>query len=161
MTELKAVAITVSDRCAAGEQADRSGPILIAALQEVGALIVDSTVTSDDPAALTELLRDYARRLDVNLIITTGGTGFGPRDNTPEATRAVIEKDAPGIAEAMRAISIAGNPNAMLSRGVCGIAGHTLIVNLPGSPNAVTECFAVIKPVLAHAVRLLSGDTRH
>jgi molybdenum cofactor synthesis domain-containing protein len=161
MTELKAVAITVSDRCAAGEQADRSGPVLTAALREAGALIVNATIVSDDPEPLTELLRGYARRPDVNLIITTGGTGFGPRDNTPEATRAVIEKDAPGLAEAMRAASIAANPNAMLSRGICGISGHTLIVNLPGSPKAVTECFAVIKPVLAHAVRLLGGDTRH
>jgi molybdenum cofactor synthesis domain-containing protein len=100
-------------------------------------------------------------RDDINLIVTTGGTGFGPRDNTPEATRAVIEREAPGLAEAMRRETAVKTPLAMLSRGICGIRGDKLIVNLPGSPKAVEECFAVIIAVLPHAVALLSGETRH
>jgi len=95
------------------------------------------------------------------LIVTTGGTGFAARDNTPEATRAVIEKEAPGLAEAMRFETSRSNPKAMLSRGVCGIRNNTLIINLPGSPKGVRECFAVIEPVLPHAVNLLAGNTKH
>jgi molybdenum cofactor synthesis domain-containing protein len=95
------------------------------------------------------------------LIVTTGGTGLGPRDNTPEATRRVIEREAPGIAEAIRAESLKVTPMAMISRGVAGVASGTLIINLPGSPKAVRESFAVIKPVLAHSVDLLAGHTRH
>nr|MBA3242412.1 MogA/MoaB family molybdenum cofactor biosynthesis protein [Acidobacteriota bacterium] len=93
----------------------------------------------------------------VNLVITTGGTGLGPRDNTPEATRAVIEREVPGIAEAMRAESLKKTPTAMLSRGVCGVRSGALIVNLPGSPAAVRECFAVLRPVVSHAIALLAG----
>jgi molybdenum cofactor synthesis domain-containing protein len=97
----------------------------------------------------------------VNLIVTTGGTGFAPRDTTPEATRAVIEREAPGLAEAMRFESLKKTPTAMLSRAVCGIRGNCLIVNLPGSPKAVRECFDIIKPVLPHAVALIAGQTEH
>src|SRR5204863_5917978 len=102
-----------------------------------------------------------AERVDINLIFTTGGTGFGPRDNTPEATRGVIEREAPGMAEAMRRETAAKTPMAILSRGICGIRGNTLIVNLPGSPKAVEECFAIIRPVLGHAVELICGETGH
>ena len=97
----------------------------------------------------------------MNLIVTTGGTGFAARDNTPEATRAVIEKEAPGLAEAMRSETAKINPKAWLSRGVCGIRHNTLIINLPGSPKGAAECFEVIKPILPHAVNLLAGNTRH
>src|SRR6185369_10032799 len=100
-------------------------------------------------------------REDINLIVTTGGTGFSPRDNTPEATQAVIERDAPGLAEAMRRETAAKTPLSMLSRGVCGIRGRTLLINLPGSPKGVEECFEVIRPVLGHAINLLSGQTEH
>jgi len=93
--------------------------------------------------------------------ISTGGTGFGPRDNTPEATQAVIEREAPGLVEAMRRETYTKTPLAMLSRGICGIRGDTLIINLPGSPKGVEECFEVIRPVLQHAVQLLAGDTQH
>ena len=156
-TEIRAVIITVSDRCARGEQSDESGPALVELLREVGAHVVAAKILSDDLGPLAEKLRAYADRDDVNLIATTGGTGFGPRDNTPEATRSVIEKEAPGLAEAMRLETLKQTPTAMLSRGACGIRNGTLIVNFPGSPKGVRESFMVIKPVLHHAVALVAG----
>jgi molybdenum cofactor synthesis domain-containing protein len=107
------------------------------------------------------VLYGLTERDDVNLVVTTGGTGFAERDNTPEATRAVIEREAPGLAEAMRMETLKKTPKAMLSRGVCGIRNKTLIINLPGSPKGVVECFDVIKPVLPHAINLISGKTQH
>jgi len=154
---IRAVAITLSDACARGERADESGVVLVELLRELGAEIVATEVLSDDLEPLKTQLLMYAGRADVNLILTTGGTGFSPRDNTPEATRAVIERDAPGLAEAMRAETLGRTPTAMISRGVCGIRAGTLIINLPGAPGAVRECFAVIRPVLAHAVSLMAG----
>ena len=156
-TEIRAVIITVSDRCARGEQRDESGPALAELLREAGARVVATEVLSDDLEPLAQKLSEYADREDVNLIATTGGTGFGPRDNTPEATWSVIEKEAMGLAEAMRMETLRQTPLAMLSRGACGIRSGTLIVNLPGSPKGVRESFAVIKPVLGHAVALLGG----
>jgi molybdenum cofactor synthesis domain-containing protein len=158
---IRAIAITVSDRCARGEQKDVSGAVLAALLKANGAEIIDKLIVSDDLEPLIATLRECALREGVNLVITTGGTGFAPRDNTPEATRAVITREAPGLAEAMRAESLKNMPLAMLSRGVCGILGATLIINLPGSPKAVRECFNVIKPALQHAVNLLGGITTH
>ena len=160
-TQIRAVVITVSDACSRGERKDDSGDLLVELLREAGAEIVERDLVSDDLEPLIELLRRRAERADVNLIMTTGGTGFGPRDNTPEATRATIERDAPGIAEAMRSESLKHTPMGMISRGVCGIRSGCLIVNLPGSPKAVRENFAVIKPVLPHVVDLLAGHTRH
>ncbi|MDQ3134489.1 MAG: MogA/MoaB family molybdenum cofactor biosynthesis protein [Acidobacteriota bacterium] len=157
--QLRAVAITVSDRCARGEQEDLSGAALVALLRESNAEIIATEVLPDDLEPLASTLRIYAERPDVNLIVTTGGTGFSPRDNTPEATRAVIEREAPGLAEAMRAETLRQTPTAMISRAVCGIRANVLIVNLPGSPRAVRECFAVIRPVLGHAVALLAGGS--
>lgn len=154
---VRAVVVTVSDRCAAGEREDVSGERLAALLAGAGATVVERALVPDDTETLAALLREYAGRLDVNLIVTTGGTGLAPRDNTPEATRAVIQREVPGIAEAMRAATLARTPTAMLSRGVSGIRTGTLIVNLPGSPRGVEECFAVIGPVLAHAVEILTG----
>ncbi len=151
----------MSDRSALGEQEDASGPALVELLREARADIVAHEVVSDDLDPLADKLREFAERSDVNLIITTGGTGLGPRDNTPEATLRVIEREAPGLAEAMRLETLRHTPMAMISRGVCGICSGTLIINLPGSPKAVGESFAVIRPVLAHAVALLEGDTRH
>lgn len=155
---IRAVVITVSDRCARGEQVDESGAALVESLKEIGALIVATEILPDDLEQLAEKLRAYADRTDVNLIVTTGGTGFSPRDNTPEATRAVIQREAPGLSEAMRVETLKQTPLAMTSRGVCGIRFGTLIVNLPGSPKGVRESFAVIKPVLSHAIALLAGQ---
>ena len=158
---IHAVVITASDACSVGEREDTSGETLVQLLTDLGAEIVAKEIVNDDLEPLADKLRDFADRADVNLIVTTGGTGFGPRDNTPEATRSVIEREAPGLAEAMRSETLKQTPMAMISRGVCGIRSGTLIVNLPGSPKAVRESFAVIKPVLAHAIALLAGETRH
>ena len=158
---IKAVVITVSDACASGEREDASGFALVQLLRGVGAEIVDSRILSDDLEPLVQALKEFSERDDVNLIITTGGTGLGPRDNTPEATRKVIEREAPGIAEAIRTESLKVTPLAMISRGVCGVRAGTLIINLPGSPKAVKESFAVIVPVLSHAIDLLEGRTAH
>lgn len=149
--------MTVSDRSARGEQKDESGATLLSLLQEMGAQIVATEVLPDDLEPLSDKLRRYADREDVNLVMTTGGTGFAPRDNTPEATRAVIQREAPGLAEAMRSETLHQTPMAMISRGVCGIRNGALIINLPGSPAGVSACFAVIKPVLPHAIALLAG----
>ena len=158
-TQIKAVVITISD--SREEKDDLSGVTLVGLLLATGAEVVDKIIVSDDTEKIVETLKTQASREDANLILTTGGTGLAPRDNTPEATRAVIEKEVPGMAEAMRLGSLQNTPTAMLSRGVCGTLGNTLIINLPGSPNAVRECFDIIKPALAHAVNLLAGKTEH
>lgn len=159
--QIRAVVITVSDACSLGERPDESGQTLVELLTAAGADVREHVVLSDDLEPLRERIGSLADQTDCNLIVTTGGTGFGPRDNTPEATLAVIEKEAPGLAEAMRNESLKQTPMAMISRGVCGIRSGTLIVNLPGSPKAVHQSFAVIKPVLAHAVGLLAGHSEH
>ena len=157
-TQIRAIVITVSDACSRGERKDASGEALVQLLREVGAEIVETKILADDLEPLTSTLREFSDRSDVNLIITTGGTGFSPRDNTPEATIAVIERAAPGLSEAMRMETLKQTPMAMISRGVCGIRSGTLIINLPGSPKAVRESFAVIEPVLNHAIALLAGS---
>lgn len=157
--EIRVVVITVSD--SRQEKDDISGVTLVGLLLSLGAQIVDKLIVTDDYERLVETLKKTSAREDVNLILTTGGTGFGLRDNTPEATRAIIEREAPGLAEAMRFETLKNTPMAMLSRGVCGIRGKCLIVNLPGSPNGVRECFEVIRPVLQHAVNLIAGKSSH
>jgi molybdenum cofactor synthesis domain-containing protein len=160
-TPLQAVIITASDACARGEREDQSGALLVELLGEMGTQIVAREIVDDELEPLAHKLRAYADLKHVNLIVTTGGTGFGPRDNTPEATLRVIEREAPGLAEAMRMQTLKNTPMAMISRGVCGIRSGSLIINLPGSPKAVRESFEVIKPVLPHAIDLISGHTRH
>jgi molybdenum cofactor synthesis domain-containing protein len=156
---IKAVVVTISD--SRTEATDVSGVTLVGLLLGIGAEIVEKIIVSDDFEDLRQTLSSLTMRDDANLIITTGGTGFSERDNTPEATSAVIEKEASGMAEAMRFETAKNTPMAMLSRGVCGIRNQTLIVNLPGSPKGVVECFEVIKPVLPHAINLLAGKTKH
>jgi molybdopterin adenylyltransferase len=159
--KIKAVTITVSDRCARGAAEDVSGAVLVECLREIGAEIVEQIIVADDFEKIVEVLKTRAARDAMNLIVTTGGTGFALRDVTPEATRAVIEREAPGLAEAMRAETVKKTPTAVLSRAVCGIRAGCLIINLPGSPKAVRECFDAIKTVLPHAVNLLAGNTAH
>jgi molybdenum cofactor synthesis domain-containing protein len=154
---IRAVVVTVSDACSRGERKDTSGEVLLQLLTDIGAKIVATRILPDDPDPLADAFREFANWRDVNLIITTGGTGLSPRDNTPEATLSVIEREVPGLAEAMRSETLKYTPMAMLSRGVCGIYCDTLIINLPGSPKAVRESFAVIAPVLKHAIALLAG----
>ncbi len=158
-TQIQAIVITVSDTRL--EKDDISGVTLVGLLLALKAQVIEKIIVSDDLAKLIETLKTQADRADVNLILTTGGTGFAPRDNTPEATRFVIERQAPGISDAMRFETAKNTPMAMLSRGVCGIRGNCLIINLPGSPNAVRECFEVIKTVLPHAINLISGNLTH
>lgn len=150
--------LTVSDRAAAGEREDLSGPEAVAMLDPARFTVVHADVIPDESAAIVAALQRFIADR-VALVITTGGTGFAPRDITPEATLQVIERRADGMAEAMRSASLEVTKFAMLSRGVCGIAAGTLIVNLPGSPKAVRECLAVILPVLPHALKLLSEGT--
>lgn len=157
--QIHAAVLTVSDT--RGTDDDLSGNKLVELLMTAEAEIVVRRTVTDDLRHLRETLYSLTEREDINLVITTGGTGLGPRDNTPEATRAVIEREAPGLAEAMRRETSAKTPMAMLSRGICGIRGTTLIVNLPGSPTGVEECFGVIRPVLQHAVSLVCGNTGH
>ncbi len=156
---IRAATLTVSDTRRPDN--DRSGERLAELLLGAGAEIVERIIVTDDLEHLRNTIYSLAEREDINLIVTTGGTGFGPRDNTPEATRAVIEREAPGMAEAMRRETAVKTPMAMLSRGICGIRGNTLIINLPGSPKGVEECFEVIRPVLGHAVGLIAGNTAH
>jgi molybdopterin adenylyltransferase len=150
--------ITVSDRASSGEYDDRSGPIVKQLMSEQpGWQVVEEAVVPDQQDQIAALLIQWADDLRLPLILTTGGTGFSPRDVTPEATRAVIEREAPGLAEAMRSASLQVTPHAMLSRAVCGMRGASLIVNLPGSPRAARENLLVLLPVLPHAVELLTG----
>jgi molybdenum cofactor synthesis domain-containing protein len=152
---VKALVITVSDRVSAGQAEDASGP---AAAEALGALGFEPTVevVPDGVESVERALRGGVAS-GVPLIVTTGGTGMAPRDLTPEATRRVIEREAPGLAEAMRAATFGTNPHGMLSRGVCGVVGATLVINLPGSTAGVRESLSVVGPALGHAVSLLRG----
>jgi len=155
---LRFAVLTVSDRSARGERPDASGPALTDKIKNQGWEVIRQSVLPDDFSILRELLESWSDRDDVDVILTTGGTGFAPRDVTPEATRAVVERDAPGLAEAMRAVSATKSPHAMLSRAVAGIRGKVLIINLPGSPKAAVENLQVVIPALEHAVKLLRED---
>ena len=150
--------LTLSDRSANGERADASGPALAELVRAQSWSITKQAILPDDEAAIRATLIEWADRGQVDVILTTGGTGFAPRDITPEATRAVIQRDTPGLVESMRAESLKKTPHAMLSRAVAGIRGRTLIVNLPGSPKGALENLQTILPVLPHAIQLLTND---
>jgi len=147
--------LTLSDRASRGEHEDTSGPALAHVIETEGWSVARQSVLPDEETAIREILVNWADSNELDVILTTGGTGFSPRDVTPEATRAVIEREAPGLAEAMRAASLKITPHAMLSRVVAGIRKKTLIINLPGSPKGSVENLQVVLPVLEHAIKLL------
>ena len=158
---LRARVLTVSDGVAAGEREDRSGSALVDRLRAAGYKVDVHRVAADGLDAVAAELRDLTAGF-AGLLVTTGGTGFGPRDLTPEATRAVIEREAPGLAEAMRAASNEpGRPFGMLQRGVCGSIGAALVCNLPGSASGALECLDVMLPAVPHALELLAGEHPH
>ncbi len=152
--------LTLSDRSAKGERADESGPALAKLIYAQTWRVVKQAILPDDQPNIRAALIEWEASGEVDVILTTGGTGFAARDITPEATRAVIQREAPGLAETMRTESLKKTPHAMLSRAVAGIRGCVLIVNLPGSPKAALENLQTIIPVLPHAVQLLQGDPR-
>ena len=150
--------MTLSDRSARGEREDTSGPALADLVRAQGWSVANQAILPDDESAIRVALISWADSGEFDIILTTGGTGFAQRDVTPEATRAVIQREAPGLAEAMRSDSLKKTDHAMLSRAVTGIRGRTLIINLPGSPKGAVENLQTVLPVLPHAVQLLSDD---
>jgi molybdenum cofactor synthesis domain-containing protein len=156
---IKAFVLSISDTRTPDN--DVSGDTLAELLLSSGAEVAGKLIVSDNLEDIRNTLHVLTERDDVNLVLTTGGTGFAPRDNTPEATRGVIDREAPGIAEAMRRETSASTPMAMLSRGIAGIRNGTLIINLPGSPKAVRECFEIVRPILKHAILLIVGQADH
>ena len=159
MQPIRVGVITVSDGVAAGKRTDASGPALQSLVREkLGAVVEWTTVVPDEREAIAEALCHACDVLKLDLVLTTGGTGMGPRDMTPEATRSVLEREAPGLAEAIRWAGLSRTRAAMLSRGVAGIRGKSLIVNLPGSPKGAMEAFEAIYDQIPHAVGLLRGE---
>lgn len=156
--EIRFGILTASDRSARGERPDSSGPALADLVRAGGWSVVQMAILPDERSALAARMRAWADSGEVDVILVTGGTGFAPRDVTPEATRDVIEKEAPGLPEAMRAASLKITPHAMLSRLAAGIRGRTLIIDLPGSPKGAVENLQVILPVLEHAIKLLRDE---
>jgi molybdenum cofactor synthesis domain-containing protein len=154
---LKAAIITISTKGAAGKRVDESGPAIRAALEAAGIKVVHTKLVADGVTPVGNAIREASQK--ANIVVTSGGTGLSPNDMTPEATRRVIDREAPGIAEALRAHSLTKTPHGMLSRGVAGTLGAALIVNLPGSPKAAQESLEVLIPVLSHAVELLAGES--
>ncbi len=156
----RAGVLTLSDQGARGERTDTSGPAIYQRLTALGLAVERTAVIPDDPQTIETTLRQWVAD-GLQLILTTGGTGLGPRDHTPEATRRVIDREAPGIAELMRSAGLAHTPMAALSRGLAGIAARTLIINLPGSEKAVRENLDALEPILPHALDLIRGQTEH
>jgi molybdenum cofactor synthesis domain-containing protein len=157
---MRAAVVTVSDRAHSGERPDESGPELARALHAAGYEVVSTTVVPDERAEIEMELMRLADEQRVPLVLTTGGTGFGPRDVTPEATKSVIQRDAPGLPELARQATLAKTRFAVLSRGVAGIRERSLLINLPGSPKGAVETFEALSPVLPHALKVLTEDSR-
>lgn len=157
MIKRNAAVITVSDKGAAGEREDKSGAVVVEILENAGLDIHSRELIPDERDKLEAMLKDLSDK-GVNLVVTTGGTGLSQRDVTPEATLAVIDREIPGMAEAMRAESFKITPHAMISRAVCGLRSKTIIINLPGSPKAARECLEVVVPALGHAMDMVGGD---
>ena len=160
MTKLRFTVLTISDRSSRGERPDTAGPALVELINSQGWEVTRAEILPDDLGILREMLTILADRGGTDIILTTGGTGFAPRDITPEATLAVIDRQAPGLVEAMRSASAAKSPHAMLSRAVSGMRGKVLIINLPGSPKAALENLQIVLPALEHAVQLLQEDPK-
>jgi len=152
-----AAVVTVSDKGSAGERKDESGPVVRSILEDAGIEVVRVVIVADERAKLKRILDDLCGE-GVDLVVTTGGTGVSPRDVTPEATLDVIDREVPGLAEAMRAESLKVTAHAMISRAVCGLKGKTLIINLPGSPRGARECLNVVMPAVPHALEVAAGD---
>ncbi len=162
MEPIRASVVTVSDKGYAGEREDASGPLLADLLRKMGAEVASQTIVPDERAEIERVLTTLADEAQVDLVVTTGGTGPAPRDVTPEATQAIIEREVPGLAELLRFEGYRKTPLAVISRGVAGIRGRTLVVNLPGSPRAVREGMETLTPILPHAIKMLRGvDTEH
>lgn len=155
---MRAAVLTLSDSCVAGQRVDESGPLIHQCLSQTGWEVVASAILADDPGPITAQLIEWADQLAVDLIVTTGGTGFSLRDNTPEATLAALDRRAPGIVEALRAEGLKHTPHACFSRGEAGLRGRTLIINLPGSVKAVREGLVFLSPILPHAIRMIAGE---
>ena len=153
--------LTVSDGCAHGVREDRSGAAIVAWAREQGYAVIAHEVVADETDQIVSQLLRWADDGDAKLILTTGGTGLGPRDVTPEATRAVIEREAPGFAETLRSAGLRQTPRAILSRGIAGMRARSLIINLPGSTSGVHDGLAVLGPLAEHIIQILSGDTEH
>jgi molybdopterin adenylyltransferase len=155
---IKTVVITVSDRGARGQREDASGPAIARMLEAEGMEIIGRRIIPDEKEMIRQMLLEWCNGGDADLILTTGGTGVSPRDVTPDATREVIDREIPGMAEAMRHQSAAVTPHAMISRALVGIRGRTLIINLPGSPKGATENLSILIPALTHAIEKIKGD---
>ncbi len=156
---LRAAVVTVSDRSARGEREDLSGPALVEAIRAANGEVTETVVVPDDAEAIAAALLRLCDELRVPLILTTGGTGFAPRDVTPEATRRILEKEAPGLSEHARSATVTKTRFAVLSRGIAGIRGRSLVINLPGSPKGARETFEVLAPLLPHALSVLDDGT--